>query len=97
MEATIIALLTAFSVSMSAHLGLTKAIVSVLYKIGRCEICTTFWICTVLLVYNSACNAIIAPLIALLSAYSCSWFVFIFIIFQNTYNKIWQKLNKKKR
>lgn len=90
-----IAMLLMTIATVSVHLGLPQAIGQVVMKILKCHKCLSFWLTLIGLLWYG-CPLIVATLLSLLSAYMSHWLALLLIVFNNIYNKIWQRLNRNK-
>ena len=81
--------------TMGAHLGLFEAVAKVILKIARCNMCSTFWL-TFFTLPLLGCPLHIAALLAILFAYLSNYLLLLFLYLQKSYNKLWQRINKRK-
>lgn len=90
-----IAICAAISAVLMQHLGLCEAIAEVIGKIAKCHVCCCFWGTLVALLY-SGCGIIAAMSLSIIMAYLSNYFGIILMLMQKLYDKLWQKINKKK-
>ncbi len=91
---------TAIAVMMSAtiavHLGLPKAIASVVCKICNCHKCLSFW-ATLGVLWWSGCDMVAAILLSFAMAYLSNWFGILLIWLNRQYTELWERVNRKKK
>lgn len=90
-----IAICAAISAVLMQHLGLCEAIAEVIGKIARCHVCCCFWLTLAALLY-SGCEIIAAISLSIIMAYLSNYFGILLMLTQKIYEKLWQKINKKK-
>lgn len=90
-----IALITMFCATLAQHLGLGEAVMRVAIKVSRCPKCLSFWmVLFVLLLHNT--KPLIAMGLSLICSYLSNWVGLILMKLAKIYEKIWQKVNKKR-
>lgn len=90
-----IAICAAISAVLMQHLGLCEAIAEVIGKIARCHVCCCFWLTLAALLY-SGCGIIAAISLSIIVAYLSNYFGILLMLMQKIYEKLWEKINKKK-
>lgn len=81
--------------TMMQHLGLTEAIAKVALKIGRCNMCCTFWSTLMVMVLMEDVPLHIGAVMAITAAYVSNWFVMLLAAVEKYYHKLWQRLLKQ--
>ncbi len=90
-----IAICAAISAVLMQHLGLCEAIAEVISKIAKCHVCSCYWFTLAALLY-SGCGIIEAISLSIIMAYLSNYFGIILMLMQKLYDKLWEKINKKK-
>lgn len=80
--------------TLAVHLGLSKAIISVISKIALCSQCATFWLTLSVMIFCDA-SIVIGAVLAISVAYLSNFFVLLLMYINNKYDELWQKLQKK--
>lgn len=91
-----IALIAMMCLTLAQHLGLTQAIAEVASKIAECPKCCSWW-GTLLVLILLECDIFIAIGLSLLMAYLSHWFGFVLLMLNNIYDRVWEKLQRKKK
>lgn len=81
--------------TLGSHLGLFEAVAKVMLKIARCNMCSTFWF-TFFALPLVGCPLMEAALLSILFAYLSNYFLLLLLFLQKYYNKLWQRINKRK-
>lgn len=90
----LIVVLTALNAVIAVHMGLSVAVGKVLTKILSCPQCLSFW-STLIVLYLFGCNIVVAVLLSLLGAYLSNWIALVLVKLNQTYDELWQRLNKE--
>ena len=90
-----IAMLLMVIATTAVHLGLPQAMAQVGMKICKCHKCLSFWL-TLLGLLVIGCPIHYAALLSLMAAYLSNWLSLLLIMLYDLYDKLWQRLNKRK-
>lgn len=91
----LIAIVVMMTATIAVHIGLPQTISNVVSKICKCHKCLSFWLTLVVLLLIG-CDVIITAMLSLLMSYMSNWFALILIVLNTKYNKLWERLNRKK-
>lgn len=91
MEVMLVAVLGA----LASHLGLGVAVSKVLVKIGSCTKCMTFWLCVVYALYRDY-NLFESAALGIAASYLSIWCEIGFVRLNGIYNKLWERVARKK-
>ena len=80
--------------TLATHLGLAKAIASVIARVMKCHKCLTFWLSIAVLLLVG-CDIVAAMGISIISAYLSNWFGLLLVWLNGKYNELWQRINRK--
>ena len=82
--------------TLSVHLGLFDAVLSVFKKIASCSQCATFW--GTLTALSVLCDGgiVVDVVLSIIAAYVSNRFVLLLMCAQYKYEKLWQKIKRLK-
>lgn len=80
--------------TLSVHLGLADAVLSVAKKIATCSQCATFWGTLIALQMFCDGGVIVDVMVSVIVAYLSNYFVLLLVYLQQKYEKLWQKIKK---
>lgn len=84
------------SATMMQHLGLTEAIGKVLLKVLQCNMCCSFWAVLIVTILGGS-PIWLAALLAITAAYASNWFALLLAVVDKFYDKLWQRLQTRKK
>lgn len=79
----------------ACHLGLPQESARVLSKILQCHKCLSFWTSLIVFVLIG-CPLLVAVPLSLMSAYLSNWYAVLLVLLNRLYDRLWQRLNRKK-
>ena len=92
----VIALLAMMVATLAQHIGFSDTVITVAGKIAQCPKCLSFWCALGALVWAD-CDPLIAIGLSFLVSYLSYWWGLVLIFLNNTYDKLWQRVNKEKK
>ncbi len=91
----IVAISSAGIITLAHHLGFVKKAYAVAGSIAKCPMCSAFW-GTLAVLLLMECRLLEAVALSFIVAYVSNWFGLLLGVLNRVYDKIWQKVNRKK-
>jgi uncharacterized membrane protein len=89
----ITALIAVAIACLGVHLGLFQKVAEIAREIAACEKCSSFWLCSLLMLLNGH-DITTAVLLSVTAAYLSYWLSMLLILLNALYEKLWQRINK---
>lgn len=81
--------------ALASHMGLTVAVGKTVGRVFGCTKCLTFWVSVVYL-YATEHSVPVSLTCAIVASYLSVWVEMGFVLLNDKYNELWEKIMRKK-